>query len=109
MVYDLILFLEPDVQWILDGEIMSGFDAEPKYTKEDLGKKITKITGTRSYCTILFDNGFSLKCKGELTLDDFVIYANYLSLTDEGIEYLKILIDENNKKSSNSFKVEILM
>lgn len=72
--------------------------------KLDEEMKITKISGSRDYCILSFDNGDELKCNGELYVDGrFEIYKDYLELTIEE----KIILEKifNNYKSTHDSSV----
>lgn len=74
-----------------------------KHIKLSIDNKITDIRGSIWDCKITFENGYVLKCNGNLDKDSFTIYIKSLKITEEEKEILKTLIKENIKKTTNSF------
>ena len=74
-----------------------------RHIKLSLDNKITDIRGSKWDSIITFENGYKLKCYGELDYDGFTMYTNSLKISNEEKIILRELLEENKKKTTDSF------
>lgn len=101
LYYKMKNYVNPD--YIIEINFISKKVFINKHVKLNLNNKIVDIRGSMWDCKITFENGYILKCSGELDKDGFTIYTDSLKISAYEKEILKKLLEESIKKTPNSF------